>query len=127
MKRYNIIMITICIVMTVSCSKKNEYYDKSISSENTITYEFDETINIDRLQKFIDKVNNDKEDRINLIKYTVEGDPIITQLYYTGDIIEIAIDRSNDEFGGQDKDIIEQNSIDSKELQQYLYDRNFLN
>lgn len=129
MKRYIIILtlIAICILINVSCSKQNEYYDKSISSENTITYEVDETINSDRLQKFIDKVNNNKEDRINLIKYTIEGDPIITQLHCNGDTIEIAIDRSKDEFGGKDKDIIDKNSIDIKELQQYLQDRDFLN
>ena len=106
MKKYLIVLIGVCMLIFASCTKQVEYYNKSVSKNDTITYSLKGTSNAARLQKFIDNVSENKKDIINLVRYTTEGDPITTQLYFNGKNIEIAIDRSKDKFGGQDKDNI---------------------
>jgi hypothetical protein len=121
MKKYLIILIGVCILILASCNKQEASYDKSLSgnsfkesvSENSyeesigkndiISFTLTETINAERLQKFIDNTDKIKKDRINLIISTDEGDPIITQLYFDGKDIIIAIDNSKDKFAGTDR------------------------
>lgn len=55
--------------------------------------------NIERLDSFVQKVQNKKEENVQLTKYTIEGDPIIEKLNFTGEKIEYTIDTSQDKFG----------------------------
>lgn len=43
---------------------------------------------------------NRKKDKIRIVNYTIEGDPIFTHLNYDGNSIKIGIDNSKDKFGG---------------------------
>lgn len=98
--------MVMCMILLSACSKQGKSYDKSVSKNDTITQNRNGNINAERLKKFIANVDKGKVDRINLNRYTMEGDPIITQLYFNGKDIEMAQDNSKDKFGGQDKDDI---------------------
>lgn len=138
MKKYLIFFIVAFIlvfsvyVYLERTPNQGESYNKSVSENDTITYNFRGIANYDRLQKFLNNVDKSKIDRINLVRYTIEGDPIITQLYFNEKDIVIAIDSSKDKFGGQDKNKILYSSIKGgkqlkDDLIKYLKNYNFYN
>ncbi|WP_204541281.1 DUF4362 domain-containing protein [Peribacillus deserti] len=44
-------------------------------------------------------VSKGKEDKIRVVSYTKEGDPIISDLSYNGEILEVTRDTSRDNYG----------------------------
>uniref|UniRef100_A0A1S2LGJ2 DUF4362 domain-containing protein n=1 Tax=Anaerobacillus isosaccharinicus TaxID=1532552 RepID=A0A1S2LGJ2_9BACI len=52
------------------------------------------------LETFVENVEAKKRDKIRIVNYTIEGDPIFTHLYHDGNLIKIEIDNSKDKFGG---------------------------
>ena len=114
MKKYLILVITVNMLIFSSCSKQEEKYYKYVSENNTITCKLNENVNTGRLTKFIDNVDKGIKDRINLVRYTTEGDLIITQLYFNGEDIKVATDNSKDKFGGQDKNKVIYNTINGR-------------
>lgn len=60
-----------------------------------------EITNIDRFKAFIKNIDSGKTDLIRITSYTVEGDPIITVVYYDGNKIECYEDNTRDAFGGE--------------------------
>lgn len=130
MKKWFIFVIAMSLLIVSGCGNQWKSYVKPVNKNDTITYSLGGNVNTDRLQKFIDNVDKDKKDRVNLIRYTDEGDPIIIHLYFNGENIEIAIDSSNDRFSGQDKNRIYYKTIDggkqlNKNLLKYLNDNRF--
>ena len=124
------LVIIVSILIFSACNKQGEKYYKSVSENDTIAYSLEGNASTDRLTKFIDNVDKGIKDRINLVRYTIEGDPIITQLYFNGEDIQIATDNSKDKFGGQDKNKIIYNTINGgKQLKDnllnYLKDNQF--
>lgn len=111
MKKYLILVITVSMLIFSACNKQEENYYKSNSKDDTITYNLKGNVNADRLTKFIDNVDRGIKDRINLVRYTTEGDPIITQLYFNSEDIQISTDNSKDKFGGSDKNKIIYNTL----------------
>ena len=61
------------------------------------------TSNLDKLEKFIQNVKNGNEDKIRIVRKTIEGDPIFDTLDYNGENIKYTYDNSKDKFGGSDK------------------------
>lgn len=61
------------------------------------------TNNLDKLEGFIVNVENGKEDKIRIVRRTIEGDPIFDTLDYNGENIKYTYDNSQDKFGGSDK------------------------
>jgi hypothetical protein len=130
MKNYLILVIILSMLIFSACNKQGEKYYKSVSENDIITYSLNGNINKDRQSKFIDNVEKGIKDRISLVRYTTEGDPLITQLYFNGESIQIAIDNSNDKFAGKDKNKIIYNKINGgKQLKEnllnYLKDNHF--
>lgn len=124
------IFIMICMLV-VSCSKKTEQGNDSISKNDVVTYDLGEDPDTSRLEKFVNNVESDKKDKVSLVSRTIEGDPITTQLNFDGKEIEIATDISKDRFGGPDKEKVIYETIkgDNKlkeNLLKYLNDHNFL-
>ncbi|PJI10100.1 MULTISPECIES: DUF4362 domain-containing protein [Clostridium] len=136
MKKYLISAVVVSMLIFSACGRQEEGYSKygikNVSKNDTITYSLKDNVNTDRLQKFIDNVSKGIKDRINLVRYTTEGDPIITQLYFNGKYIQIYIDNSKDKFGGANKNEILYNKIKGgKQLKdnllKYLKDNNITN
>jgi hypothetical protein len=55
--------------------------------------------NIERLDIFVDNVQSGKKDKIRLIRYTIEGDPIFHDLVYNGSKLIFTLDTTKDKFG----------------------------
>lgn len=60
-----------------------------------------DSINVGRMQKFIENSKNGIDDEIQVTQYTTEGDPIITTVRYNGidGTFETAMDTTQDKFG----------------------------
>jgi hypothetical protein len=56
--------------------------------------------NLERLDAFVNNVNKDKKDKVRLIRYTIEGDPIYHDLTYTGSQLTVKVDTTEDQYGG---------------------------
>lgn len=54
----------------------------------------DKSYNQNRLDKFIENVKNDSPDKVQIVKYTEEGYPLIEQLYYTGESLSLITDNT---------------------------------
>ncbi len=57
--------------------------------------------NIKALDRFVDNFNASKTDKVTVVSYTIEGDPIIFQLIYDGEKITYYSDTRQDKFGQQ--------------------------
>lgn len=52
---------------------------------------------------FYESVNAGENAQVEIMEYTVEGDPIITSIHYENDRFYIVVDSSRDTFGGNEK------------------------
>lgn len=68
-------------------------------SDEDIVDSHGEITNLEKFKTFIKNVNEDKEDKIRVVRYTIEGDPILHDLEFDGKIITSTIDSTRDEFG----------------------------
>ncbi|MFL0245549.1 DUF4362 domain-containing protein [Candidatus Clostridium stratigraminis] len=140
MKRKAVVIIGSILIISIALTTywillkpiiNNEKYYKSESKDDTITYNLKGNVNADRLTKFVDNVDKDIKDRINIVRYTTEGDPIITQLDFDGKDIQVSTDNSKDKYGGPDKNKIIYNTIKGgnqikSNLLNYLNDNHLL-
>lgn len=55
--------------------------------------------NAERFQTFVRNVEDRHEDRIRIIYYTIEGDPIYKELRFDGETIHFMYDTTHDAFG----------------------------
>ncbi|MDQ0195254.1 DUF4362 domain-containing protein [Paenibacillus wynnii] len=60
-------------------------------------------INFEKIDKFIEDIENDHESKIRITSYSEEGDPILNDIVYKNGVIEYTYDSSRDKHGGKDK------------------------
>jgi hypothetical protein len=85
------IWIVLLLILLSGCNYRP--FDKNIvDSHGDIT-------DLEKLMKFVENVNQGKEDKIRVVRYTTEGDPILQDLKYDGKIITSITDSTKDEFG----------------------------
>ncbi|MFC4355006.1 DUF4362 domain-containing protein [Chryseomicrobium palamuruense] len=60
-----------------------------------------EITNLEQLEEFIQKVEVFEPDSVRIISYTTEGDPIVKEVEFTGELFEITYDTRRDGFGSQ--------------------------
>lgn len=73
-----------------------------------------EITNLTTFELFLDNVKEGNEDKIRIVSYTDEGDPIIKDVSYDGSSIYAETDTTRDKFGTSRVERISCNSIDSK-------------
>ena len=63
-----------------------------------------DSIDVNRIEEFIDNSNNGIDDEITITQYTIEGDPITTILKYNGTdgTFKMTMDTTQDKFGKQE-------------------------
>ena len=102
MKKFLLIMILLSIVIsTIGCSS-GAYSSKEAIKRGDIVYQV-KVANLERFEKFLHNLSNNKEDIIRVTGYTHEGDPIFQDLQFDGKVIQYTYDNSNDEYAGSDK------------------------
>lgn len=88
----------ICLFLfsLVACSQSNIAIDK----KNDVIVKRAGISNLDKFEKFILNVDQEKVDKIRIVHYTHEGDPIFQTLEYSGIDILHVLDNRQDRFAG---------------------------
>jgi hypothetical protein len=84
-------------------------------SDEDIVDSHSEITNLEKFMKFVENVNQGTEDKIRVVRYTIEGDPMLHDLDFDGKIITSTTDTTRDEFGEGSVRTASCKSIDVKE------------
>lgn len=98
----------VLILLVISGCSYNPSGEDIVDTHGKIT-------NLERFMKFVENVNQGKEDKIRVVRYTDEGDAMLHDLEYNGEIITSTIDTTRDEFGDGSTITTSCKSIDVKE------------
>ncbi|HDR6309162.1 TPA: DUF4362 domain-containing protein [Bacillus cereus] len=91
----------ICLFLfsLVACSQSNIAIDK----ENDVIVKRAGISNLDKFEKFVLNAGQGKVDKIRIVQYTHEGDPIFQTLEHSENDILYVLDNRKDQFAGEDK------------------------
>ncbi|PFE10914.1 DUF4362 domain-containing protein [Bacillus cereus] len=91
----------ICLFLfsLVACSQPNNAIDK----KNDVIVKEAGTSNLDKFEQFVMNVDQGKVDKIRIVQYTHEGDPILQTLERSENDILYVSDNRKDPFAGEDK------------------------
>jgi hypothetical protein len=96
------------ILLFISGCSYNPSDEDIVNTQGEIT-------NLEKFIKFVENVNQGREDKIRVVRYTTEGDPMLHDLEYDGEIITSTTDTTRDEFGNGSVNKATCKSIDIKE------------
>ncbi|MGE7888814.1 DUF4362 domain-containing protein [Bacillus cereus] len=82
-----------------SCSPSNTTIDK----KNDVIVKGAGTSNLDKFEQFVMNVDQGKVNKIRIVQYTHEGDPIFQTLEHSEEGILYVLDNRQDQFAGEDK------------------------
>jgi Domain of unknown function (DUF4362) len=104
-----IIGVILSSLLLNGCGKYNPSDEDVVDSHRKIT-------NYDKFMQFVNNINlgKGKNEKIRVVRYTNEGDPLLHDLIYDGKKIISTIDTTRDEFGVQQVDTTICKSIDTK-------------
>ncbi|MBY0147898.1 DUF4362 domain-containing protein [Neobacillus niacini] len=100
-------LVLILVILISGCSYN--------PSDEDIVDMHGEITNLEKFMKFVENVNQGTEDKIRVVRYTTEGDPLLHDLKYDGKIITSTTDTTRDEFGNGSVSTATCKSIDVKE------------
>ncbi|WP_051475755.1 DUF4362 domain-containing protein [Bacillus sp. J37] len=86
-----VVLLALIILFIPACSYQPSNEDV-VDTHGEIT-------NLEKFMKFVENVNQGEEDNIRIVRYTTEGDPILHDLEYDGEMITSTTDTTRDEFG----------------------------
>ncbi|WPK13528.1 DUF4362 domain-containing protein [Lysinibacillus louembei] len=95
----NSILLSLCILLIVGCQNTNNITKPSASIPKDAIIVRQEIENIERFQQFLNNIAESKEDRVTIVQYTIEGDPILDTLEYVGEVLKYSHDTRQDEYG----------------------------
>ncbi|MDC2865485.1 DUF4362 domain-containing protein [Bacillus sp. BP-3] len=90
-----------CLSSVKTGNQKND--ETKVDKKSDIIVKIGGESNLDKFQQFLTHVKNGKADKVRIVYYTDEGDPIFQTLDYDGININYLFDDSNDKFGGSQK------------------------
>ena len=79
-------------------SLPQEYTFDMAKENGDVAWTNKEVYNLYRLDKFIRNVNNGLKDMVRVVGFTKEGDPIVKDLKYDGEMINLSRDSTRDRF-----------------------------
>ncbi|WP_226669664.1 DUF4362 domain-containing protein [Metabacillus litoralis] len=100
-------------------TKQNNIPEYVQSPEDVVNMHGDIT-SIDKFFAFIENVNLGFEDKTRVVTYTEEGDPMLHDLKYDGEVIQSTTDTRRDTFGSGNINTAICRSIDIKENEEEL-------
>ena len=91
----------ICLFLfsLVACSPSSTTIDK----KNDVIVKGAGTSNLDKFEQFVMNVDQGKVDKIRIVQYTDEGDPVFQMLEHSGKDILYVLDSRQDKFAGDHK------------------------
>lgn len=97
------IILLFCAVILLGACQSSETTNKNPDLETDIILRTeDSSSNLSRLDAFIKNVNKGNKDKIRIVGFTIEADPIYHTLDYDGEEILYTFDNSEDEYGRYD-------------------------
>lgn len=108
MKRINIIFCLFISFLIAGCQNSETSTIKNLEQNNIPDYKpesedvigmYGEIENIKRFKEFLNNVEQGNNDSIRVVIYTVEGDPMLQELEYDGEVIKSITDTRRDKFG----------------------------
>ncbi|WP_456272355.1 DUF4362 domain-containing protein [Bacillus sp. AK031] len=98
-------MLGLAILILTGCNTPEE--DPGDNSPGSLKYELNADVvnthggveGLDAMENFYQQVQKSKEGNLRVLEYTIEGDPIITDLDYDGKQINVTFDTTRDEYG----------------------------
>ncbi|TPV41304.1 DUF4362 domain-containing protein [Bacillus dicomae] len=94
-------LICLFLVSLVACSQPNITIDK----QNDVIVKGEGTSNLDKFEQFVLNVDQGKVDKIKIVHYTHEGDPIFQTLEHSENDILYVLDNRKDQFAGDNKGV----------------------
>ena len=101
MKRTLLILLFIILSSTLIACQQAE--DQQVKDNDVVFSNDGEISNLDKLEEFIKNIEDGDEDKVRIVRYTIEGDPIFNTLDYNGENIKYTYDDSQDEYAGSNK------------------------
>lgn len=99
-------------------SLPKEYTLHMAKENDDVVWTYKEVHNLQRLDNFINNLENGTKDMIRVVGFTHEGDAIIKDLEYAGEVINLTSDNTRDEFSASP-------SIETYEYKQIVVEKNF--
>ena len=79
------------------------YSEDMALRDGVVVERFREVLNAEYLYQFIEMYSEGKNAMVRVMAYTIEGDPIITDISYDNGMITMTIDSSRDSFSSDEK------------------------
>lgn len=99
---------------TVGNTRQENIPKYNLSSEDIVD-SHGEISNLDKFLSFLENVKQGNKDKIRVVRYTVEGDPMLHDLEYDGEVIKSITDTRRDKYGSGSINTATCKSIDVKE------------
>ncbi|WP_284037230.1 DUF4362 domain-containing protein [Neobacillus sp. 114] len=93
-----VLFLLICLLLS-GCQSTSAPPTKVKPGKNDVVETHGGLENFRRLDQFVKHVQNNKKDKVRLIRYTIEGDPIFHDLAYDGSNLKFTLDTTEDKFG----------------------------
>ncbi|PER84410.1 DUF4362 domain-containing protein [Bacillus cereus] len=97
MKKYILVFVVLSIFLISGCSKESSLVDE----KKDVILKHEKIVNLNEFKAFVENVKLEKPDKVKIVSYTDEGDPIVKTLNYDGKEIRYSIDNSNDKFSSE--------------------------
>lgn len=92
-----------CLSSVKTVEGNQKHGEAKVDKKNDIVVKIGRESNLNKFQQFLTHVKSGKADKVRIVNYTDEGDPIFQTLDYDGININYLFDDSNDKFGGSHK------------------------
>ncbi|GEM_PF-1436062 len=99
-KTTHIIFLSLLIVILSACTEENnsEIYVKGLKNVDVLN-SHGSIEGLEKMFSFYDNVQNGVPSNLRVVHYTIEGDPIVTDLSHDGEFLEVKYDTTRDKFG----------------------------
>ena len=118
------VLILIISSTTVNLhSKPTRITVESATNNGDIVVNHGKVYNLSKLDNFIEDVRIGNTSKIQIIQFTIEGDPIVQKLEFDNNTIKYSIDTSEDRYGGNYNLVIEATQltkVDSENVFDYF-------
>lgn len=82
-------------------SLPKQYPLTTATTKGDIVWTFDKVYHLEKMNVFMDHLQNKRKDMIRIVAYTMEGDPVITDLSFDGTTITAVIDDTRDKYAAK--------------------------